>query len=46
MGRRFKLLPGFALAVTNYMESFIQRGVIATIKEYQVNRDKVESHEA
>jgi tagaturonate reductase len=45
-GEDLNSLPGFALAVTNYMESFIQKGVIATIKEYQVNRDKVESHEA
>ncbi len=45
-GEDLNSLSGFAFAVTNYMESFIQKGVIATIKEYQVNRDKVESNEA
>jgi tagaturonate reductase len=45
-GENLNLLPGFALAVTNYMESFIQKGVIATIKEQQASKDKVETHEA
>jgi len=45
-GEDLNSLPGFALAVTNYMESFIQKGVIATIKEHQASKDKVESHEA
>ena len=45
-GEDLNSLPGFAFAVTNYMESFIQKGVIATIKEFQTKRDKVESHEA
>ncbi len=45
-GEDLNLLPGFAYAVTNHLRSFIQNGVIAAIKEYQTNRDKVESHEA
>ncbi len=45
-GEDLNSLPGFAYAVTNYMELFIQKGVIATINEYQISRDKVESHEA
>ncbi len=45
-GEDLNLLPGFTFAVANYMKSFIQNGIIATIKECQTNRDKVESHEA
>ena len=45
-GENLNSLRGFAFAVTNYMESFIQKGVIPTIKEFQANRNKVESHEA
>lgn len=39
-------LPGFTFAVEYYLESIIQRGALEILKEYQLNRDKVESHEA
>lgn len=31
-------LPGFAFAVEFYLDSIIQRGVMVTLKEYEVNR--------
>lgn len=39
-------LPGFALAVKFYMESIQERGVLETLKEYQLNSRKAESNEA
>lgn len=36
-------LPGFDFAVQNYLDSMIERGVSATLKDYQFNREKAES---
>lgn len=37
------VLPGFDFAVQNYLDSMIERGVLATLKDYQFNREKTES---
>lgn len=39
-------LPGFAFAVQFYMKSIMERGVLETLNEYQLNRETVESNDA
>lgn len=45
-GANLQQLPGFATAVTMYLESFIQKGIRATIRAFQQNRNKAANHEA
>jgi tagaturonate reductase len=45
-GADLTTLPGFAYAVQSYLNGIMEQGAAATLKEYQVNRDKVESNEA
>jgi tagaturonate reductase len=45
-GKDLNSLPEFSYAVANYLELFLQNKVIAAIKQYQLNRNKVKSHEA
>ncbi len=45
-GHNLSELPGFAFAVSSYMDAMMEDGVLATVKNYQLNRDKVESNEA
>lgn len=45
-GTDLSTLPGFAFAVELYADSILQKGVLQTLNDYQLNREKVESHEA
>ncbi len=45
-GADLSALPGFTFAVQFYLDAMIENGVRDTLKEYQLNRDKVESNEA
>ncbi|WEK38240.1 MAG: tagaturonate reductase [Candidatus Pseudobacter hemicellulosilyticus] len=45
-GANLKALPGFAAAVTVYLESFLQKGIKTTIRNFQQNRNKAANHEA
>ena len=45
-GTDLTALTGFAYAVQSYLNSMIDHGTAATLKEYQISRDKVESNEA
>ena len=45
-GTDLSSLPGFALAVEHYLNSIIHRGVSETIKDFEKDYHKAESHEA
>nr|WP_294904593.1 tagaturonate reductase [uncultured Lacibacter sp.] len=45
-GQDISTLPGFSFAVSSYLDAMMEDGVLATVKNYQLNRDKVESNEA
>jgi tagaturonate reductase len=45
-GTDLNAIPGFAAAVEQYLESLIQRGAMETLKDAELSRDKVASHEA
>jgi tagaturonate reductase len=45
-GEDIAALPGFASAVQFYMESIQERGVLETLKAYQLNSQKAENNEA
>ncbi len=45
-GTDLTTLTGFAYAVQSWLNSMMEQGVAATVKEYQTSRDKVESNEA
>jgi tagaturonate reductase len=45
-GNNLNSLPEFSFAVATYLELFLQNKVIATLKQHQLKKNKVESHEA